>query len=62
MKLLLPCFIQDLLDAAHELTAVMSKTLNLDFTCGNDDFKDVKDLKAARDRLCRALDRFRSPA
>ena len=54
-----PKLIKELLDAADEACHAMCDSLNLDFGVGNEDFEDVKSLRAALDRLEAVLDKVK---
>ncbi len=54
-----PKLVKELIDAAEEAADAMPDSLNLDWGVGNDEFEDVKNLGAARNRLSAALDRIK---
>jgi len=54
-----PKLVKELIDAAEEAADAMCDSLNLDWGVGNDEFEDVKNLEAARDRLTAVVERLK---
>ena len=56
-----PKLVKELIDAAEEAADAMCDSLNLDWGVGNDEFEDVTNLRATRDRLDAAVERLKQP-